>query len=1232
MSRPSDPDSPSPRPLLRQDLEALYTKTFGGLETLSIGGTLKGPEHATTVPSARTRAQQPLSPGFDVVEEIGRGGMGIVFRSRQRSLDREVALKRVHSNVDSDSTRGQFVSEALITGWLDHPNIVPVHDLSVSDDGEVSLAMKLVGGRSWAELLTDRRDDREWLSQQLDILLSVSNALAFAHSRRILHRDLKPENVMVGEYGEVLLMDWGIAIDFADEPSGKTMHRSEVTGPAGTPLYMAPELAEGRASAQGPVTDVYLLGAVLHEVLTGRPPHLGETLLDVLTAAAESTPPEFDASVPEGLQEICRTAMARDPADRYPTVTAFQGAVRDYLRHRESAWIAEDAATALDRCRGVRVRADLDEVSRNRLYGDFGAAVAGFQQARALWAENRRAEIGERDARLAYAQAALTLGDFGLADTQLEPLAEMGDGDAQALMRKNASAREARLRASRTNRNLRWGLLGLGAVLLVGGTFAWGMIRQEEARGQERAWTARRNQAEGFYQRGIEAMGQRSFEAAAAYFARALEIAPEAEMPGEYPSTWAEPGWPQHAEVGLRHAVAQLGPRAATWPESGGLVEALAVDSADRGRVAGLGPDGRITVWNARDGAITVIEPSGLDDDLRPMWIGFGRDREEVWTGFAPRRSMQKNVVQRADLRTGKVETVFSSGLVATVSGLRGTSAKLMALDVTSNRPQALLRTKEPRVVEVHYLDALGGTEELVCPMPPGTHIESLWMDRDRGRCAVGASDGTVFVYAVIGSDLQYTRTIRAHQDGVTALAMDRQGYVLLTGSADGRVRLWEVSSGRLLRQFEGLAGGGGVHAVGLHYPGDQPFAIAAGEDRRAVTWGLRYGFGAQKLRYMDEDAAANERGPVSALTMSDDGRYVAAATGVRQQLEWIVVGAGMGNPGQSAVVWDLEDGALPVEGPEPARKIRRLWFEDGAAAISSLAGSQWQRWDRATGEVIEAQDLPAGRAFPQHGIVVRYSPLVAAANALNPGVPVLSGALTRDGVQFLDDGRFVPFSDAGGAVVADVAIDADGTRLITAEYSGRAVVRALPSLDVVAELPGGTPTAAALSADGRYALIVREGAAVAELWEVDAAAKVREWFCGTARVRELQFSPDGTLALFVTGATEPQVVVHDVRSGARLHRFEPAVLTHVSLFEKLTRFVDQDRTMERAAFDPSGTRVLTHLGPNPVVWTLLGGDDARPITPDALDAVYSRIGMRVAREGAGSGALVPLAQRPAAR
>jgi len=216
------------------------------------------------------------APDYELLSMLGEGGMGVVYAARQSSIARTVAVKMLkQSNGQTSEQREKFISEAVITGELDHPNIVPIYDLGANDSGALFYSMKRVKGTPWNDAIEGKS-----LDENLHILLQVADAVAFAHANGVLHRDLKPENVMLGEYGEVLVMDWGLARISPEFPNADSVTQSDVMG--GTPAYMAPEMATGPIDEITVRSDVYLLGAILYEIMTDRPPHTGKTVMACL--------------------------------------------------------------------------------------------------------------------------------------------------------------------------------------------------------------------------------------------------------------------------------------------------------------------------------------------------------------------------------------------------------------------------------------------------------------------------------------------------------------------------------------------------------------------------------------------------------------------------------------------------------------------------------------------------------------------------------------------------------------------------------------------------------------------------------------------------------------------------------------------------------------------------------------------------------------------------------------
>lgn len=270
--------------------------------------------------------------------ELGRGGMGVVLRAFDPRLLRDVAMKRLDPPVNDDAAR-RFVQEAQITGQLEHSSVVPVHELGIDADGALYLNMKLVNGATLHDLrqAEPARLEPRRLAELLEVLLRLCDAVAFAHSRGVVHRDLKPSNVMVGEFGQVYLMDWGIARVVGDGPAAVQVGEPVRDGAAhviGTASFMAPEQAQGRNDDIDERTDVFGLGALLYFVLSGHGPYTDGPTLIMLHRAADGLiePLDPDAlGLPRALIRIAMRAMAFRPGDRYPSAIELRRELEDFL-------------------------------------------------------------------------------------------------------------------------------------------------------------------------------------------------------------------------------------------------------------------------------------------------------------------------------------------------------------------------------------------------------------------------------------------------------------------------------------------------------------------------------------------------------------------------------------------------------------------------------------------------------------------------------------------------------------------------------------------------------------------------------------------------------------------------------------------------------------------------------------------------------------------------------------
>ncbi len=304
--------------------------------------------------SARSEGIPDRVEQFELLEEVGQGGVGVVYLARDTQLARTVAIKFLRPEFRKHpSAITRFVTEAQITGQLQHPGIPPVHSLGRLPDGSPYLVMKLIKGQTLRHLLQQRHSPDERLDYFIGIFEQVCHAVGYAHAHRVIHRDLKPANIMVGAHGEVQVMDWGLAKVLQESPPGKAPPRSSsppsvpmtaietplrhgsvtMTGQAlGTPAYMAPEQAGGELDRLDARCDVFGLGAVLCEILTGHPPYLGRDGHEVLLKAVRGDLEEAyqrlqRCSAPEELVQLCRQALAFDPDCRPASATELAQAI-----------------------------------------------------------------------------------------------------------------------------------------------------------------------------------------------------------------------------------------------------------------------------------------------------------------------------------------------------------------------------------------------------------------------------------------------------------------------------------------------------------------------------------------------------------------------------------------------------------------------------------------------------------------------------------------------------------------------------------------------------------------------------------------------------------------------------------------------------------------------------------------------------------------------------------------
>jgi serine/threonine-protein kinase len=388
-----------------------------------------------------------LGGKIDIHHTIGEGGMGVVHLATQATLGRHVAVKTLRKGMGDEEAALRILREAWVTGALEHPNVVPVHDVGVDASGAPVIVMKRIEGRVWSQLMRDgaeiaRRfgatDPLEW---NLRTLVSACNAVHFAHSRGILHRDLKPDNVMIGEFGEVYVLDWGIAVSLIDDPSGRLPCASQAKDIAGTPHYMAPEMLLGDPTAYSPRTDVYLLGAIFYEIFAGEPPHKGHDVHAIVTNILLSAP-TFPASFPAEAKRICLRALEREPSARFESAMELRVAIDEYLRHRGSRKLAHDAKQSLTLLQKA-IEGDAGDDRKLAVANLLGECRFGYHAALSAWPANETARNGLDRALLLVIEHELIEGSPATAATLLrEVSAPPADVSARVKAAVDARAEE----------------------------------------------------------------------------------------------------------------------------------------------------------------------------------------------------------------------------------------------------------------------------------------------------------------------------------------------------------------------------------------------------------------------------------------------------------------------------------------------------------------------------------------------------------------------------------------------------------------------------------------------------------------------------------------------------------------------------------------------------------------------------------------------------------------------
>ncbi|MCC7476220.1 MAG: protein kinase [Pirellulales bacterium] len=946
-------------------------------------------------------------PDYELLDIIGEGGMGVVYAAHQSSIARTVAVKMLKPSAKvRDEQRDKFISEAVVTGELDHPNIVPIYDLGANDQGALFYSMKRVKGTPWDKVLRKKK-----LDENLSILLRVADAVAFAHAGGVVHRDLKPENVMLGDFGEVLLMDWGLARITPEFAHADTVYQPDSLG--GTPAYMAPEMAKGPVESINKTSDVYLLGAILYEIIGGIPPHSGRDVMHCLMAASQN---RIDAIRYEGeLKEIALKAMATRQEDRYHTVKEFQEAVRLFQSHSESLVLTAHANQNLHKAR------------ESNDYPLYARALYGFQESLTLWRENHRAKLLLTETQRDYSTCALEKGDLDLAASLLDPH-EAEHAPLLERIERARAERNARQRRLKMAKRAVGVLVATVVVLVSAFSVFFRMERDKAVEARNEADVQRgiavKQKNEADRQRGIaieqknEADVQRGLAVEQKNEADrqrgiAVEQKNEADMQRaraeaakraeEYESYVAQIGLAnakindnaydyarellgtskpelRNWEWGRLEHLCQLG--AASYKAEGPVTNVayspdgktiaagdmkgkLTVRDAAKGTVryqvphgqyvlaVAYSPDGERLATGSSDKTIHILTATtgAVERTLRGhtdgvLCVRFSPDGQRLVSGSYDNTARVWDVGSGQELQTLKghswwvwaadfapdgkrIVTAGQDGKAIVWGGSRETRDKSQEPEV---RREAFSRDAERSAgfVPIHEftghngavysarfspdgkLVATGGYDKLVLVWNP-----SVARSVDIGRRLDGIAD----------AEPNYTR-LAGHGGPVRSVVFSPNGQLLLSGSEDNSLRVWDVAAAEGVKTLRGH----GSMVRSCAFSPDGHWALSGGDDESVRLWNVQ---GYQEVRVLHATVFAGHEDAVLGARFSRDGRQIVTASRDR-----------------TASMWDAATG-------KPVRRFQEghdflvssvAFFPDGRRLATGAGDNTVRLWDATAG------------------------------------------------------------------------------------------------------------------------------------------------------------------------------------------------------------------------------------------------------------------------------------------
>ncbi|MHC4508729.1 MAG: protein kinase domain-containing protein [Planctomycetota bacterium] len=814
----------------------------------------------------------PDIEGYRIIEPLGQGGMGMVWRAEQLSTRREVALKLLISQrVDSPKAQARFQREVELTARLDHPNIARIYDSGLHQ-GMYYYAMELIEGIPLDQYVTSQSLSR---TEILALMQKVCQAVLYAHLRAVIHRDLKPSNVLVSPDGRPHILDFGLAKALLDEDEALTI---SIEGQiAGTPAYMSPEQAAGHHSQLDTRTDVYSLGVILYELLLGQSPHdLGSSMFGLLNQIAEGTirrPREINKSIDSELEAILLKALALNPEDRYASAGALAKDINNYLDEEPlDAQVPTTLYFLRKKVRKYRVQVSVTAAVLALLFGTILAVYTRLVADKAV-REAQATELELKSQELTWAELEL----MALSGDREQARAALG-----VLRGEYVSAQEeiGRLNHKLGEREPPVAVRRVG--LQPGRALAsFALVRKPLLPAVVQSWTLETHGHRGpvaklvYSPDGSQLMSASNDGAVRIWD---LESGKLTRIIVDPDGTVDLPWFADDRDVGRFSWSADKAARPIDE-----ITRLWRVDVPDVWQpllrmaiAAAISPDRTKLAFGDRDGTIRVLdlESGQLQYTTIPAWCG-------------PVHSVRLS-------SDGKVLATYSgSGTICLWDAHRWQPlGKFEAESITGSFPSAadiiawgpgdafIARLNIQRDA-LEILDSLSG-QVLRVLSGHGRGIASISWSRNSTLLVAGTIDGKALVWDVESDSNEPLVTLNAHAGSVNALAWQSQNQSLITAGDDGKIKIWDPRSGTRTRSIEGYPAP--ITCLAFSPEGN---ILAAGSDNGIIRlWDAGGGWTSRLLRSEPNDIEAGEA-KLMAVTWSPDGTLLASGDAAGKVRIW---------------------------------------------------------------------------------------------------------------------------------------------------------------------------------------------------------------------------------------------------------------------------------------------------------------------------------------------------------